>query len=65
MKIRYCETILQQWKPCDVGCGSMDKDGMKSCCDEPVEDNCHLIVETSDPVICPTCGTAIGIIGDF
>jgi len=63
MKVRYCDTILKQWKPCEVGWGSLDGSGLKSCTDEPKEKNCRLIVNSEDPLICPTCGTVLGLIG--
>ena len=64
MKVRYCGTILQSWKPCEVGWGSVGSDGIKSCCDEPQEENCRVLVDETDPLICPTCGTALGCIQD-
>ena len=65
MKVRYCTTIEQKWRPCDIGWGSVGDEGIKSCWDEPMEENCRRIVDTGDVAICPTCGTAIGIIADF
>jgi len=63
MKIRYCQTILHTWKPCPIGWGSMDSGGYKDCYNEPLEENCRYVVNTEDVLICPTCGTALGIIG--
>ncbi len=65
MRKRYCETILQEQRPCGLGWGSVGKDGVKGCDDAPLEKNCRNIVNTEDPHICPTCGTVLGIIGDF
>jgi len=65
MKIRYCWTTLHYRKPCDVGWGSANGEVIKTCHDDPMEENCKNIVNTENPVICPTCGTTIGIIGDY
>jgi len=64
MRIRYCFTILHQWQPCQVGWGRMDSRGVRDCTGEPMEKNCHNLVDTTDVLICPTCGTALGLIED-
>jgi len=62
MKIRYCETILQKVYPCDIGWGNSNCDGTncttKTCFDEPMEENCHNIVD-DECLLCPTCGSLI------
>jgi len=63
-RIRYCVTTRGLWYKCNAGWGSIGGSGMKTCNDEPMEKNCRNIVESTDPLICPTCGTVLGIIGD-
>lgn len=65
MKIRYCDTTPQERTPCQVGWGSIDNTGLRSCTDDPIEKNCRNVVDTSDPVICPYCGTVLGIYADY
>ena len=55
MKTKYCLTRLQKIIPCDVGWGSASNDGVKTCQDEPVEENCHYIIDPST-LSCPYCG---------
>jgi hypothetical protein len=57
MKIRYCETTISQSLPCQVGWGSAGTDGVKSCHDEPMEENCRHI--RNYHLSCPICGTAL------
>ena len=53
---RYCETIIQKIRPCDVGSAAYDSSGMrKSCFDEPMEKNCNNMVNENEQC-CPTCG---------
>ncbi len=51
--IRYCFLGLSRLMPCDCGWGSMDKEGIKSCIDEPMEGNCRNIIkgETRIPAL--------------
>lgn len=65
MKVRYCLTTLEKLLPCGMGRGSTGDEGAKCCWDEPMEENCKNIVDTEDVAICPYCGTAMGVIGDF
>lgn len=65
MKVRYCLTPLRGQNPCLVGWGAADKDGCRTCQDEPIEENCHNIVDTEDYYYCPTCGVCLGYLGDF
>ena len=58
MRVRYCETILQKWFPCDVDYTSYSKDGSLSCYDNPMEENCRNIVD-NDTLRCPICGGKI------
>ena len=68
MKMRYCMTEKGKGSQCLVGWGSINclPDGlskMTSCCDEPMEKNCRMIIDRDIPQIeiCPCCGTALGI----
>lgn len=63
MKMRYCQTVLESWKRCDVGWGNSSEEGVTSCWDEPLEENCHNIVNSEDILFCPKCGTALGSVG--
>ncbi len=65
MKIRYCLTAQEKLRPCDAGWGAVGSEGCYSCWDEPMEKNCKNIVDTEDVAICPYCGAAIGLVGDF
>ncbi len=65
MKVRYCRTKLEKLCPCDSGRGGAGGEMVKWCHDEPMEENCRRIVDTEDAAICPYCGTAMGVIGDF
>jgi len=68
MKKRYCD--LDYEYPCEVSSCALwvDKDGKRHtrfCSDEPMEDNCHNIVE-AEPLpalilFCERCGTPLGI----
>jgi len=68
MKKRYCELGYEY--PCEVSRCALwiDKDGKahgKICSDEPMEDNCHYMVETEtfrDSILfCERCGTPLGM----
>lgn len=50
VKKRYCFTTPIGLNDCPVGWGSIDERGLKSCCDEPIEDNCRNIVEIEEEV---------------
>ena len=66
MKKRFCTTERGKWI-CQVGWGSVGctsngKSEFKSCFDEPMEQNCRMVVDEEDKPkisICPCCGTAI------
>lgn len=45
--VRYCD-LPSNGSKCDVGWGSVDKDGCKICHDEPVGKNCHNYVTKLD-----------------
>ena len=57
MKIRYCQTKLQQIFPCEIGWAvySAREGGSRNCHDEPMEKNCRKIIDTNT-IRCPTCG---------
>ena len=55
-KVRYCETPLQQLMPCIVGWGNVNSDGISSCRDEGMKENCHNVVDVKD-LRCPYCGS--------
>ena len=68
MKKRYCELGYEY--PCEVSHCAMcvDKDGKlhtKNCRGDPMEDNCHNMVEAEtfrDSILfCERCGTPLGI----
>jgi len=46
MKIRYCQTKLFLF--CPVAWGSGGTEGLKSCYDGPMEENCKYIIETEE-----------------
>ena len=48
MRIRYCLTALGKIIPCCVGWGEISSNTIKTCQDEPMEENCHYIVEERD-----------------
>ena len=64
-KVRYCETKLQSSIPCGVEWWSGTRHPflgpmiLKSCKDEPMEENCRNIIEAKDGV-CPCCGRGGG-----
>ena len=57
---RYCETTLQGINPCDIGWGMHSEGYTKTCRDEPMEQNCHHLVD-ADYLFCPVCGSKIGV----
>jgi len=68
MKKRYCELGYEY--PCEVSHCAMcvDKDGKlhtKNCRGDPMEDNCHNMVEAEtfhDSILfCERCGTPLGM----
>ena len=65
MKIRYCLTAQEKLRPCGMGWGNAGSGWTKTCWDEPIDENCRNIVDTEDVAICPYCGTAMGLVGDF
>ena len=58
MKVRYCETPLQGLMPCQTGWGNASAEGVQTCQDEPMEKNCHYIVDTNE-LYCPYCNSKI------
>jgi len=60
MKKRKCQITIGFI--CPVAWGSVGTEGLKSCYDEPMEENCKYLVDEEPEVeCCPTCGTALGI----
>ena len=60
MKVRYCQSILKQYRGCDVGWAMVNSGAAftartSNCMDEPMEDNCNNIIDT-ETYRCPTCG---------
>lgn len=60
MKVRYCMTPLQRLLPCGAGWANYGEDKSETCQDEPMEENCHCIMDT-DNLHCPYCGGKIEI----
>lgn len=58
-RIRYCCTVIQGIVPCSVSGGKASSDGVGSCLDGPMEENCYNIVDDSSFGECPTCGSHI------
>ena len=56
MKIRYCETPLQQLNPCLVA--TAGSGGAEDCHDHPMKEHCNNIVDTNN-LRCPYCGQKI------
>ncbi len=48
MKIPYCLSEHCGFRPCDVGWGSVDSNGMRSCTDLPHEENCHYLMDAPE-----------------
>jgi len=65
MRKRYCDTKLEQLQPCNVGwcCYPPNDSGSSSCTEEPMEQNCHNIIDTRY-MKCPYCGSDIGEVDD-
>lgn len=63
MKKRYCRTVLQHLMPCDNGWASYNNIEWKNCYDEPMEKNCHNIIDT-DNLYCPYCKSKLEELGN-
>lgn len=58
--IRYCLTERAKLRPCGVSWGTADTtNGMKSCYDEPQEENCRMLVDEHIRQTCPYCGNVL------
>ncbi len=62
--IRYCQANSGKNPPCPVGWGNASIKGIKSCLDDPKEENCKYLVNENDIYFCPICGSALGMKGD-
>ena len=51
--VRYCDTGFQKGASCDVGWGTIDTGGYKSCHDEPVTQNCRNLIDLNHLTACP------------
>lgn len=47
---RYCELSISKLYPCCVGWGSLDDNGLKTCTDEPMEENCKYIISSFEKI---------------
>ena len=48
---RYCDTILEKFRPCDIGFSSYSETAIKSCYDEG---KCNNMID-EDNIRCPMC----------